>query len=52
MDAAGEAAVGQRLKGAGMRWRAARADAACHLRALFKSEPARWETFGHPRAAA
>jgi hypothetical protein len=40
--------AGQRLKGAGMRWGEDGADALCHLRALFRSEPAQWEAcWGH-----
>jgi hypothetical protein len=40
--------VGQRLQGAGMRWGEDGADALCHLRALFRSEPTQWEAFwGH-----
>lgn len=52
IEAACKAVVGQRLKGTGMRWSAEGADAVCHLRALFKSEPTQWEHFWHPRAAA
>ena len=52
IEAACKTVVGQRLKGAGMRWSADGADAVCHLRALFKSESAQWETFWHSRAAA
>ena len=37
--------VGQRLKLAGMRWRADGTDGMCHLRALFKSEAGQWEAF-------
>jgi hypothetical protein len=40
--------VGQRLKGAGMRWGEDGADAVCHLRALFRSERGQWEAFWHP----
>lgn len=36
---------GQRLKGAGMRWGEAGADAVCRLRALCLSEPGPWDTF-------
>jgi hypothetical protein len=45
VEAACKAVVGQRLKGNGMRWSEAGADAVCHLRALFKSEPGQWEAF-------
>ncbi len=37
--------VGQRLKGAGMRWGEDGASAVCHLRALFLSESGQWEAF-------
>lgn len=42
--------VGDRLKGAGMRWGWDGADAICHLRALYLSQPTQWETFwrDHP----
>lgn len=52
VEAACKTVVGQRLKGSGMRWSAAGADAVCHLRALFKSDPGQWEAFWHPRRAA
>ena len=45
VEAGCKVVVGQRLKGSGMRWSAAGADAVCHLRALFKSEPGQWEAF-------
>jgi hypothetical protein len=37
--------VGNRLKGAGMRWGEDGSDAVCHLRALYLSEPGQWEFF-------
>jgi hypothetical protein len=37
--------VGGRLKGSGMRWSGAGADAVCHLRALFRSEVSQWDAF-------
>jgi hypothetical protein len=37
--------VGQRLKGSGMRWGEAGADAVCHLRALYRSEASQWDAF-------
>jgi hypothetical protein len=42
--------VGDRLKGAGMRWGRDGADAVCHLRALYLSQPHLWEAFwrDHP----
>lgn len=45
VEAGCKAVVGQRLKGGGMRWGEAGADAVCHLRALFKSEKGQWEAF-------
>jgi hypothetical protein len=45
IEAACKNVIGGRLKGSGMRWSEEGADAVCHLRALFKSEPAQWETF-------
>jgi hypothetical protein len=45
VEAACKAVVGQRLKGSGMRWSEAGADAVCHLRALFKSEKGQWDAF-------
>jgi len=45
VEAACKAVVGQRLKGHGMRWSEAGADAVCHLRALFKSEPGQWDAY-------
>jgi hypothetical protein len=45
VEAACKGVVGGRLKGSGMRWSEAGADAVCHLRALFKSEKGQWEAF-------
>ena len=45
MESACETVVGQRLKLAGMRWGEGGADAACHLRALYRSEKGQWESF-------
>ena len=39
--------VGQRLKGAGMRWHEDGAHALCHVRALYRSERGQWESFWH-----
>ena len=47
VESACKTVVGQRLKGAGMRWGEDGADAVCHLRALFRSEPSQWEAFWH-----
>jgi hypothetical protein len=52
VEAACKTVVGQRLKGAGMRWGEAGADAVASLRALFKSEAGQWDAFWSPRAAA
>ncbi len=45
VESACKTVVGQRLKGSGMRWSAAGADAVCHLRALFRSEIDQWDAF-------
>lgn len=45
VEAACKQVVGQRLKGTGMRWSEAGADAVCHLRALFRSEKGQWDAF-------
>jgi hypothetical protein len=50
VEAACKAVVGQRLKGTGMRWGEAGADAVCHLRALFKSEKGQWDAFWNAAA--
>jgi hypothetical protein len=50
IEAACKVVVNQRLKCSGMRWCDPGADAVCHLRALYCSEPNQWETFwiAHP----
>ena len=50
VEAACKTVVGQRLKCSGMRWGSDGADAVCHLRALYLSEPDQWDTFwsAHP----
>jgi len=48
VESACKTVVGNRLKGGGMRWGDAGADAICHLRALYLSEPSCWETFWDP----
>ena len=48
IEAACKTVVGQRLKGAGMRWGADGADAVCHLRALFKSGDRQWDAYWSP----
>src|SRR5947209_6942353 len=45
VESACKRVVGQRLKGAGMRWGADGANAVCNLRALFLSESGPWEAF-------
>ena len=45
VESACKRVVGQRLKGAGMRWGAEGAEAVCRLRALFLSEQGQWEAF-------
>jgi hypothetical protein len=52
IEAACKTVVGQRLKGSGMRWSEAGADAVCCLRALFKSEREQWDAFWKTRIAA
>jgi hypothetical protein len=48
VESACKTVVGNRLKGGGMRWGPAGADAVCHLRGLYLSEPACWESFWSP----
>lgn len=48
VESACKTVVGNRLKGGGMRWGKAGADAVCHLRALYLSEPACWDSFWNP----
>lgn len=43
VEAACKQVVNQRLKGTGMRWSEAGADAVCHLRAVFRSEKGQWD---------
>jgi hypothetical protein len=45
VESACKTVVGQRLKLAGMRWRAHGTDTVCHLRALYKSERGQWDAF-------
>lgn len=45
VESACKRVVGQRLKGAGMRWGEEGAEAVCRLRALFLSEPGQWDAF-------
>lgn len=43
IESACKGVIGQRMKGNGMRWGEAGADAVGHLRALFKSEKGQWD---------
>lgn len=45
VESACKTVVGQRLKGAGMRWGEPGTDSVCHLRALYKSESTQWDAF-------
>ena len=45
VESACKTVVGQRLKGAGMRWGERGSDGVCHLRALFLSERGQWDAF-------
>ncbi len=49
VESACKTVVGQRLKGAGMRWGEDGADALCHIRALYRSEKGQWEAFWRRR---
>ena len=51
VEAACKQVVGQRMKGSGMRWGEAGADAICHLRALFRSEKGQWDAYWASLAA-
>jgi len=52
VESACKTVVGQRLKGAGMRWGEEGAHALCHIRALYRSEKGQWEAFWERRPAA
>ena len=45
VESACKTVVGQRLKGAGMRWGEPGTDSVSHLRALYKSESPQWDAF-------
>jgi hypothetical protein len=45
VESACKTVVGQRLKGAGMRWSEAGAHALCHVRALYRSDKGQWAAF-------
>jgi hypothetical protein len=49
VESACKTVVGQRLKGAGMRWGEAGAHALCHVRALYRSERGQWQAFWQRR---
>ena len=49
VESACKTVVGQRLKGAGMRWGEAGAHALCHVRALYRSEKGQWQAFWQRR---
>lgn len=48
VEAACKTVIGQRMKGAGMRWGEDGADGVSHLRALFKSGDRQWDAYWHP----
>jgi hypothetical protein len=48
VESACKTVIGQRLKGAGMRWGEDGADSVGHLRALFKSGDRQWDAYWHP----
>jgi hypothetical protein len=48
VESACKTVVGNRLKGGGMRWGQAGADAVCRLRGLYLSEPHAWDSFWNP----
>lgn len=52
IESACKTVVGQRLKGAGMRWRERGTTAVCQLRALFKSSAPVWEAYWSRAAAS
>lgn len=45
VESACKTVVGQRLKGAGMRWGEDGAHALCHVRALYRSQKGQWEAY-------
>lgn len=49
VESACKTVVGQRLKGAGMRWGEDGAHALCHVRALYRSEKGQWDAFWQRR---
>lgn len=49
VESACKTVVGQRLKGAGMRWGEEGAHALCHVRTLYRSEEGQWDAFWQRR---
>jgi hypothetical protein len=45
IESACKTVVSQRLKGAGLRWAEAGANALCHVRALYRSDKGQWQDF-------
>lgn len=52
VESACKTVVGQRLKGAGMRWSECGGHAVCHVRALYRSEQGQWDAFWDRALAA
>ena len=48
VESACKTVIGQRMKGAGMRWGTDGADSVSHLRALFRSGDRQWDAYWHP----
>jgi hypothetical protein len=48
VESACKTVIGQRMKGAGMRWGEDGADSVGHLRALFKSGDKQWDAYWEP----
>jgi hypothetical protein len=51
VESACKTVVGNRLKGGGMRWGSDGADAVCHLRAVYLSDPSCWHSLWYQQAA-
>jgi hypothetical protein len=51
VESACKTVVGQRLKGAGMRWGEQGAHGVCHVRALYRSEKGQWQAYWRGRTA-
>jgi hypothetical protein len=50
VESACKTVVGNRLKGGGMRWGSDGANAVCHLRAVYLSDPACWDSLWYQQA--